>query len=227
MFEQALGEVRARKESGQAVEAFRAYRALVADFEGLRDVEEAAATLSRLEQSPEVRKRLRAERKLDEKDRLYIAGSLTTLGRLGSPQGHELTVERLSAEFRIDELRAQLGPDRPVDERLRATRLLENVYVQTAFYVPRRLMEQKDYRTAATSLSLATRIKPHEPGIHYNLGCARARAGDLEPALAALKRAIELGFSDAGLMASDPDLDRLRDNPEFRGLLEEVRRSRD
>ncbi|MHC4416878.1 MAG: TPR end-of-group domain-containing protein, partial [Planctomycetota bacterium] len=61
----------------------------------------------------------------------------------------------------------------------------------------------------------------------YNLGCARARAGDLEPALAALKRAVELGFSDADLLASDPDLERLREKPEFRGLLEEVRQPRD
>jgi predicted esterase len=226
-FERAIGDARAMDESGQAVEALLAYRALVSDFEGLHDVDQAAAALSRLEQSPAVRKRLRTERKQDEKDRLYVSNSLTMLGRLGSPQGRGLTVERLIAEFRIDELRAQLGPDRPARERLRATRLLENVYVQTAFYVPRRVMEQKDYRTAVTSLSVAARIKPDEPGVHYNLGCARARAGDLEPALAALKRAVELGFSDADLLASDPDLERLREKPEFRGLLEEVRQPRD
>lgn len=226
-FERLTGEARALDESGQAVEAFRAYRALVSDFEGLHDVDKATAAFSRLERSPEVRKRLRTERKQDDKDRLYVAHSLLVLGRLGSPQGRALTAERMIAEFRIDELRAQIGPDGPAHERLRATRLLENVYVQAAFYVPRRLMEQKSYRAAVSSLSVAARIKPDEPGVHYNLACARARAGDVEPALAALKRAVELGFADADLMASDPDLVRLRDKPGFRAILAELRRSRE
>jgi predicted esterase len=223
-FDRAMSEARALEADDRAVEALRAYRALVADFEGLHDVDGAAAGLSRLERSPELRKRLRVEHKQDEKDRQYIANSLTVLGRLGTPQGRELTAERLIADFRIDELRAQIEPDRPEDERLRATRLLENVYVQTAFYVPRRLMEQKDYRAAAASLSVAARIKPAEPSVHYNLGCARARAGDVESALAALKRAVELGFSEADLMASDPDLERLRDEPGFQELLKAIRR---
>jgi Flp pilus assembly protein TadD len=85
-------------------------------------------------------------------------------------------------------------------------------------------MEQKDYRAAAASLSVAARIKPAEPSVHYNLGCARARAGDVESALAALKRAVELGFSEADLMASDPDLERLRDEPGFQELLKAIRR---
>ena len=80
---------------------------------------------------------------------------------------------------------------------------------------------------AVTSLSVAARIKPDEPGVHYNLGCARARAGDVASAVAALRRAVELGFADAELMASDPDLERLRDKPDFQGLLEEMRPSGD
>jgi hypothetical protein len=41
-------------------------------------------------------------------------------------------------------------------------------------------------------------------------------AGD---AMAALRQAIELGYDDFAHMATDSDLDALRDLPEFRGLM--------
>ena len=44
-------------------------------------------------------------------------------------------------------------------------------------------------------------------------------------ALDALERAVVTGFSDASLLASDSDLDSLRDADRFRGLLAAVEAS--
>jgi predicted esterase len=221
----ALDEARTLQQHDRTLEAHRAFRDLAADFEGLRDVTEAAQTRARFEQAAGFKELARKRRKQDRRDRAYVTDMLRLLGQFGSPSGRRLTLNRLVSELRIDELRAQIEAERQEEERLRATRLLENVYVQTSFYVPNRLIGQQAYRDAALSLSLAARVKPDDPVVHYNLACAQARAGEIRPALVSLGRAVELGFDDAPLMESDPDLERLRGEPAFSELLETLSRT--
>jgi tetratricopeptide (TPR) repeat protein len=61
-----------------------------------------------------------------------------------------------------------------------------------------------------------------EPGTGYNLACAHARSGAVEPAFAALEAAIAAGFGDARLLAEDPDLEPLRADPRFAALARRV-----
>lgn len=63
------------------------------------------------------------------------------------------------------------------------------------------------------------RLCKEDPFIHYNLGCSYALLGKKEAALEALRRAIELGYSNWGQMTRDPDLKALYGNPEFQKLL--------
>jgi predicted Zn-dependent protease len=62
-------------------------------------------------------------------------------------------------------------------------------------------------------------ILPHDKTLQYNLACSLTLAGQLKPAIAALTRAIELGYTDLARIASDADLDNLRNEPEFQSLL--------
>lgn len=52
----------------------------------------------------------------------------------------------------------------------------------------------------------------------YNLACAKAMSGDKPGALQALRKAVEAGFSDAGVLARDEDLQSLRDDKDFRAI---------
>ncbi len=65
------------------------------------------------------------------------------------------------------------------------------------------------------------RILPNDQVVHYNLACSLCLNGLVGPSLAALQTAIELGYSDFARIESDPDLDLLRDEPEFVALIEE------
>lgn len=67
-------------------------------------------------------------------------------------------------------------------------------------------------------LTLA-RACPDKPLVWYNLACSYARLGRADKALAALDRAVALGYRDAHWMRSDRDLDSLRDDPRFDALL--------
>jgi predicted Zn-dependent protease len=54
----------------------------------------------------------------------------------------------------------------------------------------------------------------------YNLACSLARAGRPDEAIDSLSRAILLGYDDLAHMESDPDLESLRDHPDFRSLID-------
>jgi len=55
----------------------------------------------------------------------------------------------------------------------------------------------------------------------YNLACSLARAGHADEAIDALSRAILLGYDDLEHMETDPDLQSLREHPDFQALFGE------
>ncbi len=74
-----------------------------------------------------------------------------------------------------------------------------------------------------------TRVDPAHPDHHYNLACLRSLTGNPEAGLNALRRAVELGWSDFRKMERDPDLAAIRALPAFgeiRALNEPAQRAR-
>lgn len=63
------------------------------------------------------------------------------------------------------------------------------------------------------------RLQPQNATAHYNLACSLALSARKSDALRALRRAIDLGYSDYDWMAQDPDLEPLKGAPEFEALL--------
>lgn len=62
-------------------------------------------------------------------------------------------------------------------------------------------------------------LRPDDAVVHYHLACTLARLDDLEDSLATLTKALHLGYDDFGHLETDPDLDPLRELPEFLALL--------
>lgn len=69
------------------------------------------------------------------------------------------------------------------------------------------------------------KLQPHNATAHYNLACSLALVKRNGAALRALQQAIELGYSDFDWMQQDPDLDALKDRPEFIAMLEQLKQS--
>lgn len=63
-------------------------------------------------------------------------------------------------------------------------------------------------------------LMPDDFLARYNLACSLARAGRPDEAIDSLSRAILLGYDDLSHMETDPDLESLRDHPDFRALLD-------
>lgn len=64
-------------------------------------------------------------------------------------------------------------------------------------------------------------LMPEDFLARYNLACSLARAGRADEAIDALSRAILLGYDDLDHMESDPDLESIRQHPDFLALLGE------
>ncbi|HWL17893.1 MAG TPA: hypothetical protein VNR00_19940 [Opitutus sp.] len=67
------------------------------------------------------------------------------------------------------------------------------------------------------------RLRPSNATAHYNLACSLALVKRKADALRALREAVKLGYNDFDWMQQDPDLDGLKDHPEFVALLNHLK----
>lgn len=69
------------------------------------------------------------------------------------------------------------------------------------------------------------RLQPDNSTAHYNLACSLALCKRPADALRSLAHAITIGYDDAGWMEEDPDLEPIRERPEFAILLALARKA--
>jgi tetratricopeptide (TPR) repeat protein len=65
------------------------------------------------------------------------------------------------------------------------------------------------------------RLRPQDPVAHYNIACSLCLLKKHEQALAALRKAIELGYRDFAYLRKDKDLDAIKTDPRYKQLLRE------
>lgn len=78
----------------------------------------------------------------------------------------------------------------------------------------------------ADSLKVDRRLirrEPDNPDAYYNLACSHALNGRADRAVAAIEKAIALGYRDFKLLANDPDLSALRKHPHYRRIEAKMR----
>jgi len=67
------------------------------------------------------------------------------------------------------------------------------------------------------------RLQPANPTAYYNLACSLALSRRKTDALKSLRVAIRLGYRDFEWMTHDPDLQSLKEHPEFLKLLVQLK----
>jgi tetratricopeptide (TPR) repeat protein len=67
------------------------------------------------------------------------------------------------------------------------------------------------------------KLQPKNPTAHYNLACSLALSKRKTDALRELREAVQLGYRDFDWMQQDPDLEALKQHPDFRALLETLK----
>ena len=79
--------------------------------------------------------------------------------------------------------------------------------------------DAKEYDQARRTICRMLDLDPELAGAWYNLACAHCRLGNLHDALASLRMAVELGFTDFGHMERDEDLAALREHRLYRDIV--------
>lgn len=74
---------------------------------------------------------------------------------------------------------------------------------------------QGEYEEALAKQLIVVEKQPANPVAHFNVGCFAARAGHDDQAIEALTRSVEINDRIKELMATDEDLDTIRQDPRF------------
>jgi tetratricopeptide (TPR) repeat protein len=72
-----------------------------------------------------------------------------------------------------------------------------------------------EYEEALAKQLIVVEKQPENPVAHFNVGCFAARSGHDDQAIEALTRAVEINDRIKELMATDEDLDTIREDPRF------------
>lgn len=89
---------------------------------------------------------------------------------------------------------------------------LGNIYTATGNYEKGLKVDQK-----------LVGLRPEDPLAHYNLACSYSLLGNLDAAFKALERAVDLGYKDLEHLQKDRDLDNLRGDARYWGLVDRVK----
>ncbi|HXZ78372.1 MAG TPA: hypothetical protein VEG30_00470 [Terriglobales bacterium] len=195
---------------------YEAYKHLAADFRGLRDVGDVEKQAQSLEKSPEVRA---AAKKLSDQERMQqqLTGELIAkMETLKDDPGN--LVDRLQElHGRLAQLKSQRDKEKDPDTVTVLRRSLGSLYVY-AWENADRMRERRNFSLAATYLELNTEITPDNPELYYNLAAIGSLARDKKKALSALRKAMDHGYQDMARLNTDPDLEFVRQTPEFKSL---------
>lgn len=85
-------------------------------------------------------------------------------------------------------------------------------------------LKMKLYDESLAALRTLEGKDPSDPHLFYNYACYFSLTGDPERGLPSLKKAVELGYKNFADMERDPDLENLRNTPEYREWIKDVSR---
>lgn len=67
------------------------------------------------------------------------------------------------------------------------------------------------------------KLQPANATAHYNLACSLALSRRKADALRSLRQAVALGYRDFDWMSQDPDLEPLKQHPDFVALMDQLK----
>jgi tetratricopeptide (TPR) repeat protein len=223
LWSEDLARGRALEAEGKLWRAWRAYRAAAADFAGLRDTGPAKERAAALASSEALRRDLERRSERDRRAREYLERAPRRFAAVG-PEIRPDSVSQLLSDLQVPDLKRKAKSD-DAEERLSAERLLYAVYIQTGLYLPRSLMEKKQWERAILFLQVAGEIDPESSRIPYRLATAYAGKGNRKKALESLHRAVEMKGTDRAEIENEPAFAGLRQEPGYQELVGVLARS--
>ena len=220
LFDKMAAQARADESAKRIYEAFLKYEAIAKDFNGLREAPEFAKRADELRSSKEVKDRLKQEKAAEQAQRQRSQEFFAAREQLNTAENPAAAM--MGMKSMISDLRKKAASRDESVERLAARRALGGFYVSMNEEANRHRAAKK-YKEAAASLTLAAEIRPDNPQIFFSLARACALGGDKKQALEALRKAVELGFTNADEIAGNADFASIRNEAAYKRLIEDAR----
>ncbi|HJQ68499.1 MAG TPA: hypothetical protein VKA70_05990 [Blastocatellia bacterium] len=217
-----LDEALSNESAGRVYQAYLIYEAAARDFKGLVDAGAAETKAAQLRDSKEVRDGIKQEKEQDEKQVLRARELFTLRQGLISSESRSLALVDLKRA--IGDLRKKAAEKERTTDQLVARRVLDMLFVQV-YEEARALHYAKEYEMEAANLEIAAFVRPDNSRILYSLAKAYSLDKDKRKAIEALKRAVERGFKDAAEIERDKELDSLRQEADFKRIVEELKKT--
>jgi predicted esterase len=221
IWKQTLARAGAAETAGNLFQAQRVYSAAATDFAGLvvsDDLAQATAKAAELAANPAFQRDQKEREIRFKSDEEFLANAPGILAAV-NPSGEPVTLAQVVGALKIPELRAKAKSAADPDERLSAQRLLNNIEVQTSFYLPQTFNQQKKWDRTIFVLSIAAEVSPQDPSVLYSRALAYAHKGDRRRALADLQQAVDKGWKDLAAIEQEEAFAPLRQDAEYQRIL--------
>ena len=220
-------EARRLKASGDLAGAFHREESAAMDFHGLREAADLEAEVAKMKDAKDVKQELKREAKREANiaslETEYYKTFEQVMANIFAPGNGEYERRQAMRDLRLQELRNLETKKKDTDQGIAAQRNLTGVMVHSLEDATE-AMSRGDYLRARVELEIAAACAPENSYILFQLARAYTLSKDSPNALAALRHAVELGYSDLDQLEKNPDLASLRGQPGYQEVVESVRK---
>ena len=202
--------------------AYLAYKQLLADFAQLYDVTGVQKQFDALKDRREIVNGTKSERNQFAAQDTFQAPVVALIHSLeeGTPDPEvAIRAVRSTSDLRERSLR-----EKDSNQLIPLRRALAGIAI-SAFETANATRRRKDFVATRKLFQVALATRPDSPDLLYNIACMYALEGNRKDAIRTLKSSIDHGFKNTDLLKTDPDLEKLRSDPDFREVLEKVANS--
>jgi tetratricopeptide (TPR) repeat protein len=225
-----LDRSRTLETNGLPWEASQLLKAIANDYEGLKSAEEiaeVAARASRLGSLPEALKQAQLQQRASMDHDARVHRRLQVIAAAFPQSAEEPTITLAQTIWNLDIAKLREAARGQSEDALAAARVLAQLQVQTGFYLPEAALADGEYERARFYLGISEAIDPDDAYSWYLRAAVAARLKQPESAVAALKRAIALGFRTLDSVQHESAFDTVRKRADFAALIDELGAKRD
>lgn len=226
LYNKTLDRAKHLEQSKNIFYAVSAYESGEHLFNGMVDVSEFKNKALQLKSSKEFKQFQKEEKKRNKKESEFIRLFFQVTAKLKNTISPELPrLEVILRELKIRYLQKEAdktgkGADK-YDAAL-AQRLLTDLRVKVS-QEGSVYLQKGDFHRAAIFFEIALRAGNEHPNLIYNLACVYSIARNKKKALNYLQQAVKKGFKDLELIKKDKDLDYIRNEKEFKKIIQEMK----
>ena len=222
-FEQLKKQAAEAEKASDAITRLAAYRSLVSDFSGLKDAKEFEVKLSALKQSEALKRSLKQERDLIELQFALEREISPKLTKYMEGAALDLSALRQEIVQAMGGLKDQAVHAKNESKRLVYRRAFDDMSVEEIENGQQEL-QFRHFEKAEQCFQLMTEVSDG-PWPWLLLADTHAEGGSRKQALGDLHKAVSHGLKDADAVESDPHLSSLKDDPDFRKVVADLRKN--